>query len=98
MAPRLFENRVGWDCIILESYDNNDFTNCNSVVAAVIARYSTSVEEWATVRCFVELHEIGLTPRNIRKAPVGYDHLGYQPSLHQRNHAMFEECLQEAVH
>ena len=68
MAPRLFENKVGGNCTEARSSDNNDFINCNSTAVTAIARYSTSVEERAIVHCFVELHEIGLAPRTIRKA------------------------------
>ena len=67
MAPRLFENKVGGNCTEARSSDNNDFINCNSTAVTAIARYSTSVEERATVRCFVELQEIGLAQRTIRK-------------------------------
>ena len=70
MGPRLSENKVGGNCTGARSSDNNNFTHCNSAAAAVIAQYSASVEERAAVRCFVELREIGLAPRNIRKALV----------------------------
>ena len=70
MAPRLSENKVGDSCTSARSYDNRDFTYCNSVAVSIITRYSTSVEERAIVRCFVELQEMGLAPRKIRKAYV----------------------------
>ena len=70
MAPRLSKNKVGDNYIGARSSDNNDFTHCNSAATATIARYSASVEERATVRCFVELQEIRLTPRKIRKEHV----------------------------
>ena len=70
MALRLSENKVGGNYTGTRRSNNNDFINCNSIVAVTIARYSASVEERATVSCFVELQEIGLTPRKIRKAPV----------------------------
>ena len=55
VAPRLFENRVGGDCTRIRSSDNNDFTHCSLVAAATMARYSTLVEDQATICCFVEL-------------------------------------------
>ena len=70
MTPRLSKNRVGGDCIGIRSSENNDFTHCSLVAAAAMARYSASVEERATVCSFVELQEIGLAPRKIRKAPM----------------------------
>ena len=70
MAPRLSENKVGGDYIGIRSSDNSDFTHCGSATATAMARYLASVEERATIRCFVELQEIGLVPRKIRKAPV----------------------------
>ena len=70
MTPRLSENRVGRDCTRTRSSDINDFTHCSSVALTAIARYLTSVEERATVCCFVELQEIRLALRNIRKALV----------------------------
>ena len=70
MTPRLSENKVGGNCTGIISFDNNNFTHCSSVATAVMARYSASVEDRAIVCCFVELQEIGLTPRKMRKAPV----------------------------
>ena len=70
MAQRLSENKVGGDCNGTRSSDNNDFTDCSSIVAMTMARYSALMEDRATVRCFVELQEIGLEPRNMRKAHV----------------------------
>ena len=70
MATRLSENRVGGDYIGTRSSNNSDFTYCSSAAAMAMARYSALVEDRATVRCFIELHEIGLTPRNMRKALV----------------------------
>ena len=58
------------DCIGIRSSDNNNFTHCSTVAKAVMAWYSISVEERETMRCFVELQEIGLAPGKIRKAPV----------------------------
>ena len=69
MTLRLFENMVGGDCIGTRSSENSDFTHCSSAAAVAIAQYS-ALEERATMRCFVELQEIRLAPRNIRKAPV----------------------------
>ena len=40
----------------------------SSTAIAATKRYSTSVEERATVRCFLELQEIGLWPRCTRYA------------------------------
>ena len=98
MVPRLYENKVSVDCIGTRSSNSSDFTHCSSEAAAVIARYSTSVEEQAIVCCFVELQQIGLAPRNIRKAlvEVRSSRLSTQSAL--RNHAMFEKCLQQAVY
>ena len=70
MAPRLSENSVGRDCIGTRSYDNIDFTHCSSAATTTMARYLVSMEERATVRCFVELREIGLALRKMRKAPI----------------------------
>ena len=74
MALRLSENKVDNNCIGARSSDNNDFTHCNLVAAAAatatIARYSASMEERVTMRCFVELQEIGLAQMKIRKALV----------------------------
>ena len=70
MAPRLSENKVGSNCIGARSFDSSDFTYCISVEATAIARCLASVEEPTTMHCFVELREIGLTPRKIRKALV----------------------------
>ena len=70
MAPRLFENKVGSNCTSARNSDNSDFTHFNSVATVAIARYSASVEERATIRCFVELWEIGLAPRKIRKVSM----------------------------
>ena len=61
---------VGGNCIKARSSDNNNFTNGNSVAATTITRYLTSVAEQATVHYFVELQEIGLVLRKIRKALV----------------------------
>jgi hypothetical protein len=36
-----------------------------SEAAVARARYSASVEDRATARCFLELHEIGLEPRKL---------------------------------
>ena len=55
MAPRLSENKVGGNRTYASRSDNNDFTHCNLARVAAIAQYSSSVEERATVRCFVEL-------------------------------------------
>ena len=76
MGPRLSENKVGGNCTGARSSDNNNFTHYNSAAAAVIAQYSASVEERAAVRCFVELREIGLAQRKIRKALVEVQSLG----------------------
>ena len=70
MAPRLSNNNVGDNCTGARNFDNNDFTHCHSAAITTIARYSASVEERATVHCFVQLQEIGLAPRKIRKALV----------------------------
>ena len=76
MASRLSENRVGRDCTGTISSNNIDFTHCSLVAVAAIAHYLASVEEQATMRYFVELQDIGLTPRNIRKAHVEVRSLG----------------------
>ena len=55
MVLRLFENRVGDNRIGARSFDNNDFTHCSSAIVAEIAQYLASVEERATMCCFVEL-------------------------------------------
>ena len=70
MAPRLSENIVGGDYIETRSSDSSEFTHCSSIAAAAMTQYSASVEDRATVHCFVELQEIGLAPRNMRKAHV----------------------------
>ena len=54
MAPRLSKNKVGSNCAGIRSYDNNDFTYCSLIITAAMARYLTSVEERATVCCFVD--------------------------------------------
>ena len=79
MTPRLFENRVGKNYIGTRGSDNNDFTHCSSVVVEAMARYLASMEDRATIRCFVELQKIGLTPRNMRKTPIEVRSSGYQP-------------------
>ena len=66
--PRLYENKVGGSCTGAINYDSSDFTHCNSATVATIARYSVSMEERAIVHCFVELQEIGLAPRKIKKS------------------------------
>ena len=70
MAPRLSKNRVGGDYTRTRSSNNSDLTHCSSAMAAIMTRYSTSMEERAIVRFLVELQEIGLAPRKIRKAHV----------------------------
>ena len=69
-GTKVVREQVGGNRTGERSSDNSDFTHCSSVAAIAITRYSASMEERATVRCFVELQEIGLTPRKIRKAPV----------------------------
>ena len=70
MVPRLFENKLNDNCTGTRRFNNNDFINYNSIAVVAIARYLVLVEEQAIVRCFVELQEIGLAPRKIRKAMV----------------------------
>ena len=69
MATRLSENKVGGN-YTGASFDSRDFTHCNSIAAAAIAQYSALVEEQTIVHCFVELQEIGLAPRKLKKVPV----------------------------
>ena len=76
MEPRLSENKVSGNCIVARSSVISDFTHCNSAAATTIARYLASVEEQATMRCFVELQEIGLAPGTIRKALVEVQSFG----------------------
>ena len=71
MASRMSKNKVGGNYTGARSFDNNDFTHCNSAAIVAITRYSASMEEQATMRCFVELQEIGLAPRKIRKNTCG---------------------------
>ena len=70
MEPRLSEKKVCDNCTGTRSSDSSDFIHFNSVVEARITRYSASMEERATMRCFVELQEIGLALRKIRKVLV----------------------------
>ena len=70
MAPRLSKNIVGRDCIGTRISNNNDFTHYSLAAAIAMTRYSTSVEDRATICCFVELQEMILAIRNMRKAPV----------------------------
>ena len=70
MAPRFSKNRVSGDYTRTRSSDNINFTHFSLIEVAAIERYSTLVEDRATIHCFVELHEIGLAPRNMRKAPM----------------------------
>ena len=70
MEPRFPKNKVGGNCTGARSSDNSDFTHYSSVVVAAIARYLALVEERAIVHCFIELQEIGLAPRKIRKTHV----------------------------
>ena len=76
MASRLSDNRLGGDYTGTRSFDNNDFTNCSLAAVAVMTRYSASVEERATMHCFIELQEIGLAPRKIRKTYVEVQSFG----------------------
>ena len=55
MAPRLSENKVDDNYTGARSSDSSDFTYYNLVATVTIVRYSTSMEERAIVRCFVEL-------------------------------------------
>ena len=52
------------------SFNSSDFTYWNSLAEAAIEQYLASVEERATMYCFVQLQEIELAPRKIRKALV----------------------------
>ena len=61
---------MGGDWTGARSSDNSDLAHYSLAAVAIIARYSTTVEERAIVRCFVELQEIGLAPRKMRKVPV----------------------------
>ena len=93
MAPRLSENREDVDCTGTRSSDNNDFTNCSSVVVvAVMAQYLASVEDRVTVHCFVELQVIGLTPRNMRKAPIEVTSIWVTSSVRIKE---IVQCMQE---
>ena len=70
VAPRLSKYRVGVVEIDMQSSVRKDFTHCNFMTAEVMAMYSVSVEERGTVPCLVELHEMGLAPKNNTKTPV----------------------------
>ena len=76
MSPRLSENKASGDCTGTRSSNRSDFTNCSSVALAAIAQFPVSMEERATMRFFVELQEIGLALRNIKKAPMEVQSVG----------------------
>ena len=67
MAPRLSNNKVEGNRTRARSFDNSNFTHYSSAVATVIALYSASVKERATVRCFIVFQEIS-TKEN-KKSP-----------------------------
>ena len=70
MAQRLFENKVGDNCMGARRFDSSYFTHCNSTTIATIEQHLVLVEERAIMCCFVELQEIGLALRKIRKASI----------------------------
>ena len=58
MAQRLSENMVSRDYTRTRSSNSNNFTHCSLTAAVAMARYSASLEDRATIRCFVELQEL----------------------------------------
>jgi len=70
VAPTLSHNNNGGFVSGICSSDKRFVIHIISVVVVATARYSASVEDLATVRCFLESQEMGLPPRYIRYVDV----------------------------
>ena len=60
--------RVDWTGV--RSSDSSDLTYCSLAVTSIMARYSASREHRVIMCCFVDLQEIELAPKKMRKAPM----------------------------
>lgn len=70
VAPTLSHSRRGGSTTGTLSSWRRFLSHINSVVAVATTLYSASVEDLATVHCFLDNHDIGLPPKKIMYAEV----------------------------
>lgn len=61
-------------------------SHVSSATVDAMEKYSTSTLKWATMDCFLALHETQLAPRKVQKLVVEQRVRASQPSRHQKKH------------